>query len=251
MKPTKPIYSVKKLNGQTVVEGDFDTIQAWLAEGRISSDDDLRREGVHVYEGDELWGRVKDFPEFNLNDREGRRALYRAKVRANVWLLICGFILLLGVGLICYDQVIPRYTEAQRVEEALELARKSKADEALAIQRAEEAEAKANKKIQDNNKASDIKFNAQEEKNTEEKSQLNREIIALRESMGDDSKTRKDAQKEVASLKQKIPKLMDENAQLKLKILKFEKLMDENAQLKLEILKFEKDHSLYHPEKKR
>ncbi len=179
MNEPKPIYTVKSRNGQNVAQGDFASITNWLKENRVKNDDDLKRDGLHVLEKDELWGRVSDFPEFNFSEREGRRALYRARVRANVWLIICGFILLLGVGLICYDQVIPRYTEAQRVEEAVELSRKSKAAEVIAIQRADEAEAKANNRIKDLQKVSDAKYKALEDKILEEQSQQKDRITSV------------------------------------------------------------------------
>lgn len=118
MNEPKPVYCIKSRGGRIEREGDFDTIQAWLNENRITSDDDLRRLGFHVMERDELWGRVKDFPEFNRSEREGRRALTRAK-NWNYLCMVAGLIFVgVGFALICYDQLIPRYTESNRVDEA-------------------------------------------------------------------------------------------------------------------------------------
>ncbi len=118
MNEPKPVYCIKSRGGRIEREGDFDTIQAWLNENRITSDDDLRRLGFHVMERDELWGRVKDFPEFNRSEREGRRALTRAK-NWNYLCMVAGLIFVgIGFALICYDQLIPRYTESNRVDEA-------------------------------------------------------------------------------------------------------------------------------------
>ncbi len=118
MNEPKPVYCIKSRGGRIEKEGDFATIQAWLKENRITSDDDLRRLGFHVMERDELWARVKDFPEFNLSEREGRRALTRAK-NWNYLCMVAGLIFVgIGFALICYDQLIPRYTESNRVDEA-------------------------------------------------------------------------------------------------------------------------------------
>ncbi len=126
MNEPKPVYCIKSRGGRIEREGDFDTIQAWLNENRITSDDDLRRLGFHVMERDELWGRVKDFPEFNRSEREGRRALTRAK-NWNYLCMVAGLIFVgIGFALICYDQLIPRYTESNRVDEARAEARSAK-----------------------------------------------------------------------------------------------------------------------------
>jgi len=256
MNEQKPIYSIKSRNGQILIQGDFSAIVTWLREKRIKNDDDLKRDGLHVLEKDELWGRVSDFPEIrkasgshdlNFTEREGRRALHLARARANIWLLISGVIFLLGIGLVCYDQVIPRYTEAQRVNDAVEKYNKSKAAEALANLRADEAEAKANKKIEDSVKVSNAKYKALEENNRNELSKLSQEAVLLRESMSDNTTKSREAQNEIAAAKAKITKLTDDVASSKSKTTK---LMDDNAQLKLQILKFEKEHSLYHPERK-
>lgn len=118
MNDPKPIYSVKSRGGRVEKEGDFSDIVAWLKENRITSDDDLRRLGCHILEKDELWGRVKDFPEFNQTDRQGRRALHRARNIAYMSVVVGCLIAALGVVLICYNQVIPRYTESNKVDEA-------------------------------------------------------------------------------------------------------------------------------------
>ncbi len=126
MNEPKPVYCIKSRGGRIEKEGDFATIQAWLKENRITSDDDLRRLGFHVMERDELWARVKDFPEFNLSEREGRRALTRAK-NWNYLCMVAGLIFVgIGFALICYDQLIPRYTESNRVDEARAEARSAK-----------------------------------------------------------------------------------------------------------------------------
>jgi len=214
MKPTKPIYSVKKLNGQTVVEGDFDTIQAWLAEGRISSDDDLRREGVHVYEGDELWGRVKDFPEFNLNDREGRQALKRARSRT-IWIsFAASLVLLAGISLIAYNQWLPRYSEAKKLGEATAAIDTAKKSEQEAIQRAEEFEAKFNQKIKDTEAAKDLAVKESGEKSREEIAKLNDEISKLNESVT----LYKNQLNQAIAANEKLASVGVENEQLKSKL---------------------------------
>jgi hypothetical protein len=214
MKPTKPIYSVKKLNGQAVVEGDFDTIQAWLAEGRITSDDHLRREGVQVYEGDELWGRVKDFPEFNLNDREGRQALTRAKVRA-VWISIAAFVALLaGFSLIAYNQWLPRYSEAKKLDEATAAIANAKKSEQGAIKRADEFETKFNQKIKDTEAAKELAIKESGEKSREEIAKLTEEISKLNESIA----LYKNQLNQAKATNEKLSSVVVENEQLKSKL---------------------------------
>jgi biopolymer transport protein ExbB/TolQ len=139
MNEPKPVYCIKSRGGRIEREGDFDTIQAWLNENRITSDDDLRRLGFHVMERDELWGRVKDFPEFNRSEREGRRALTRAK-NWNYLCMVAGLIFVgIGFALICYDQLIPRYTESNRVDEAKAETRSSKELERVAYEKLKQA----------------------------------------------------------------------------------------------------------------
>jgi hypothetical protein len=145
MSDPKPVYCIKSRGGRTEKEGDFDDIVAWLREKRINSDDDLRRLGFYVLEKDELWGRVKDFPEFPNTERQGRQALYRARNRA-YFSMAAGIVLAsLGFVLICYDQLIPRYTESNKVGEAQAEARSAKELEKTAYaklkQTREEAEA--------------------------------------------------------------------------------------------------------------
>jgi biopolymer transport protein ExbB/TolQ len=139
MNEPKPVYCIKSRGGRIEREGDFDTIQAWLNENRITSDDDLRRLGFHVMERDELWGRVKDFPEFNRSEREGRRALTRAK-NWNYLCMVAGLIFVgVGFALICYDQLIPRYTESNRVDEAKAETRSAKELERVAYDKLKQA----------------------------------------------------------------------------------------------------------------
>jgi biopolymer transport protein ExbB/TolQ len=139
MNEPKPVYCIKSRGGRIEREGDFDTIQAWLNENRITSDDDLRRLGFHVMERDELWGRVKDFPEFNRSEREGRRALTRAK-NWNYLCMVAGLIFVgVGFALICYDQLIPRYTESNRVDEAKAETRSAKELERVAYEKLKQA----------------------------------------------------------------------------------------------------------------
>lgn len=126
MNEPKPIYCIKSRGGRIEKEGDFAEIVGWLMEKRINSDDDLRRLGFYVLERDELWARVKDFPEFNQTEREGRRTLTRAKNRA--YLSMVAAIVFVGIGfaLICYGQLIPRYTESNKVDDAKAEARSAK-----------------------------------------------------------------------------------------------------------------------------
>ena len=145
MNDPKPVYCIKSRGGRTEKEGDFADIVAWLRENRIHSDDDLRRLGFYVLEKDELWARVKDFPEFPHTERQGRQSLYRARNRAYVSMAIGIALGVLGFVLICYDQLIPRYTESNRVGEAQAEARSAKELEKTAYaklkQVREEAEA--------------------------------------------------------------------------------------------------------------
>jgi DNA repair exonuclease SbcCD ATPase subunit len=145
MNEPKPVYCIKSRGGRIEKEGDFATIEAWLKENRITSDDDLRRLGFHVLERDELWARVKDFPEFNLTDRQGRRALRRARNRAYLSMVAGIIFVAIGFALICYDQLIPRYTESNRVDEAKAEARSAKELEKTAYDKLKQGREDADK----------------------------------------------------------------------------------------------------------
>lgn len=126
MKQEKPIYCIKSRNGRIEKEGDFAEIVSWLRENRINSDDDLRRLGYYVLEKDELWARVKDFPEFNLTDREGRQVLVKATRQAKLlkWVGVAAF--LVGCGLIAWNQAWPRYVESAKVADSEQRAEDAK-----------------------------------------------------------------------------------------------------------------------------
>jgi len=136
MKQEKPIYCIKSRNGRTEMEGDFAAIVGWLRENRINSDDDLRRLGYAAFEKDELWARVKDFPEFNLSDREGRQALIKAGKQANLSKWFGVVALAVGCGLIAWNQAWPRYVESAKVADSEQMAEDAKADAADRIKKA-------------------------------------------------------------------------------------------------------------------
>ena len=145
MNEPKPVYCIKSRGGRIEKEGDFATIETWLKENRITSDDDLRRLGFHVLERDELWARVKDFPEFNQTERQGRRALHRARNRAYLSMVAGIIFVAIGFALICYDQIIPRYTESNRVDEAKAEARSAKELEKTAYDKLKQGREDADK----------------------------------------------------------------------------------------------------------
>lgn len=145
MNEPKPVYCIKSRGGRIEKEGDFTEIVGWLRENRINSDDDLRRLGFYVLERDELWARVKDFPEFNQTEREGRRALHRARNRAYLSMVAGIIFVAIGFALICYDQLIPRYTESNRVDEAKAEARSAKELEKTAYDKLKQGREDADK----------------------------------------------------------------------------------------------------------
>lgn len=145
MNEPKPVYCIKSRGGRIEKEGDFTEIVGWLQENRINSDDDLRRLGFQVLERDELWARVKDFPEFNQTERQGRRALHRARNRAYLSMVVGVIFVAIGFALICYDQIIPRYTESNRVDEAKAEARSAKELEKTAYDKLKQGREDADK----------------------------------------------------------------------------------------------------------
>jgi len=145
MNDPKPIYCIKSRTGRIEKEGDWSEIDAWLKEGRITSDDDLRRLGFRVLEKDELWAKVKDFPEFPNTEREGRRALHRARIRA-YFSMAAGLVLVgIGFALICYSQLIPRYTESNKVDDARAETRSAKELEKTAYDKLKQGREDADK----------------------------------------------------------------------------------------------------------
>lgn len=138
MNQDKPIYCIKSRNGRIEKEGDFAEIVSWLRENRINSDDDLRRLGFAVFEKDELWARVKDFPEFNLTDREGRQKLVKATKKAKVAWAVAAVVFAVGFGLIAWNQLWPRYVESVKVAESQKMAEDAKADAAAKVKKGQE-----------------------------------------------------------------------------------------------------------------
>lgn len=126
MKQDKPIYCIKSLHGRVEKEGDFADIVSWLQENRINSDDDLRRLGYAVLEKDELWARVKDFPEFGLSERESRQALGKAVGQAKLFKWFGIAALAVGCGLIAWNQAWPRYEESAKVADSEQRAEDAK-----------------------------------------------------------------------------------------------------------------------------
>jgi len=192
MNEQKPIYIIKSRNGQILIQGDFSAIVSWLREKRIKNDDDLKRDGLHVLEKDELWGRVSDFPEIrkasdshelNFTEREGRRALAHAKKRTIRISIFAGVILLAGILLIAYDQLLPRYSEAKKLDEATAAIDSAKKSEQQAIQRAKEFETKFNQKIKDTEAAKELAVKQSGDKSREEILKLNEEIMQLNEAV--------------------------------------------------------------------
>ncbi len=153
MNQDKPIYCIKSRNGRIEKQGDFAEIVAWLRENRINSDDDLRRLGFAVLEKDELWARVKDFPEFNITPREGRQNLTKAARRTNLWGVLGGAFFLVGIALLAWDQAWPRYVESVKVADSQKMAEDAKADAAqrikIALAESEKAKEAAAAKTKD------------------------------------------------------------------------------------------------------
>jgi hypothetical protein len=139
MNEPKPVYCIKSRGGKIVKEGNWSDVVNWFREERITSDDELRRLGFYVLEKDELWARVKDFPEFPDTERQGRQALYRARNRAYLSMAAGIVLASLGFALICYDQLIPRYTESNRVDEAKAETRSAKELERVAYEKLKQA----------------------------------------------------------------------------------------------------------------
>jgi len=135
MNEPKPIYCIRSRSGRIEKEGSWAEINAWFKEGRIDSDDDLRRLGYSVLEKDELWGKVRDFPEFPDTERQSRQALYKARNRAYISMIAGIVIASIGLTLICYSQVVPRYTESNKVDAAMADARSSKELEKVAYEK--------------------------------------------------------------------------------------------------------------------
>jgi hypothetical protein len=104
----KVTYVVRK-DGNTEFQGTLEELKLWLSERRISSDDQIRRLGYVVLEGDDLWTLVGDRKELGFDLQFERKSLQKLKVakRASIFgLLIISTILLASI---LVTQVIPRY----------------------------------------------------------------------------------------------------------------------------------------------
>ena len=104
----KVTYVVRK-DGNTEFQGTLEELKLWLSERRISSDDQIRRLGYVVLEGDDLWTLVGDRKELGFNLQRERKILQKlqaAKRASILFLLILSAIL---IATIFVTQVIPRY----------------------------------------------------------------------------------------------------------------------------------------------
>jgi len=148
----KPVYQVRSKNGGVLVEGSFEDMVKWLAANKIVGNDDMRRLGYAVFEKDELWGRVSDFPEFHHSDREGRRLLLEKRKSARSFMIAAAGVLLIGLGLIIWNQVWPRYVESTKVADSRRMAENAQKD---AVERIESAVAKAARQVKETKDAAE------------------------------------------------------------------------------------------------
>ncbi len=140
----KPVYQVRAKNGGTPFEGSFEDMVKWLAVNKITGNDEMRRLGYATFEKDELWGRVSDFPEFHHSEREGRRMLLDKRKSARSVMIAAAGVFLLGLGLIAWNQIWPRYVESSKVAESRRIAEDAQKD---AVTRISEATSSATRLV--------------------------------------------------------------------------------------------------------
>jgi regulator of replication initiation timing len=111
------IYVVRR-DGKSEFQGSLNELKAWLADRRITTDDEVRRLGYVVLEGDDLWSRVGDRKELGFNPTLVRDKLKNALRLAQIS-YICFFALCILAGYYLYlHQGVPRFEYSNLLNEA-------------------------------------------------------------------------------------------------------------------------------------
>lgn len=111
-------YKVRRKD-EICFEGNIEELKAWLVANRITSDDEIKRNGYIVLEGEELWSLVKDRGELGFNPVHERRRLYSMRLRL-MWISGLAVLSLIAAGCLFYLQVVTPAIEVHTISRRLE-----------------------------------------------------------------------------------------------------------------------------------
>lgn len=111
-------YKVKR-NDETCFEGGIDELKAWLRDKRISSDDEIKKNGYVVLEGEELWSLVKDRSELGFNPVHERAQIRKIRVSL-MWLSGIAALSLIAAGCLFYINFITPAIEVHEISKRLD-----------------------------------------------------------------------------------------------------------------------------------
>lgn len=143
----EPTYLIKSRSGETLIQGTPHQVSEWIKERRITTNDELKRQGWVLYEKDEAWAAISAFPEFSGPSAHAHLLAMR---RQNLWILSAAVVfILLGLILIAVNFLMPAYDASKRIEASMDAERNAviRMQEASEVAKAAEAEAVRQKAI--------------------------------------------------------------------------------------------------------
>lgn len=143
----EPTYLIKSRSGETLIQGAPHQVSEWIKERRITTNDELKRQGWVLYEKDEAWAAISAFPEFSGPSAHAHLLAMR---RQNLWILSAAVVfILLGLILIAVNFLMPAYDASKRIEASMDAQRNAviRMQEASEVAKAAEAEALRQKAI--------------------------------------------------------------------------------------------------------
>lgn len=108
--PAEVTYVVRR-HGKDEFRGTLEELRSWLAQRRVTGEDEVRRLGYVVLEGDDLWTRVGDRKELGFDITKERNRLRQLKTAAKTTLWASALVLLFVCILLGVNQGIPRFEE--------------------------------------------------------------------------------------------------------------------------------------------
>jgi hypothetical protein len=111
------IYIVRR-NSEICFEGNIVALKAWLSAKRITGDDEIKRQGYEVLEGEQLWSLVSDRAELGFNPITERDKLGSMR-SALTWLMSLAILSLIFAGYLFYINILIPAIEVDRIREKL------------------------------------------------------------------------------------------------------------------------------------
>ncbi len=126
-----PVYLIKSRSGDTLIQGTSEQVAAWFKDQRISSRDELKRQGWVLYENDQAWSAIEAFPEVSGPSAHAR---LKADKRRNLWILAAAaFFALVGLILVSVNFLLPAYDASRQIADSAAAARQAEAQSKQAV----------------------------------------------------------------------------------------------------------------------